>query len=191
MPLTTHASIRGPPTLAGSFGSVSYRVIAPLLWALVHTKFCLCPLRLESYFSQSSGSPIIKSCWPSGLDSLGIPSPFVRSSGWEAWCGSEPFQWCKNFFGIIVLQSVGRPPAGYAFDLIRIVPLLLSCCDFFVFECGVSFFGEFWCSPINGCSTASCNFGALTGGDGCISFYSVILNQNPIRFYKKKTSCSK
>ena len=26
---------------------------------------------------------IIKSCWPSKPDSLGIPNPFVRSPGWE------------------------------------------------------------------------------------------------------------
>ena len=46
-PLQTHASTGGPPTLAGSFGSVSYRVTVPLLRVLVHAKFCLCPPRLE------------------------------------------------------------------------------------------------------------------------------------------------
>ena len=42
------ASTGGLPILAGSFGSVSYGLATPLLWVLVHTKFCLCPPRLES-----------------------------------------------------------------------------------------------------------------------------------------------
>ena len=38
--------------------------------------------------------------------------------------------------------------------------------------------------PVNGCSTASCNFGALAGGDERMSFYSTILNWKPdISFY--------
>ena len=32
--------------------------------------------------------------------------------------------------------------------------------------------------PVNGCPTASCDFGALTGRDECTYFYSVILNRN-------------
>ena len=48
--LLTHASTGDPPTLAGSFGSVSCGVRAPLLWVLVCAKFCLCPPRLESLF---------------------------------------------------------------------------------------------------------------------------------------------
>ena len=36
-------------------------------------------------FPQSCGSIIIKSSWPSRSNSLGIPSPFVRFPGWEAW----------------------------------------------------------------------------------------------------------
>ena len=48
--LSTHASTGGPPTVAGSFGSVSCKVSAPLLWVLVHAKFCLYSPRLESLF---------------------------------------------------------------------------------------------------------------------------------------------
>ena len=47
---------RSPPTLAGSFGSVSCRVTAPFLWVLVCTKFCA----LQDWslcFPQSCGSP--------------------------------------------------------------------------------------------------------------------------------------
>ena len=47
-----------PPTLADSFPSVFCGVTAPFLWVFVNTKFCLCPLRLESLFP-----PILwKSC---------------------------------------------------------------------------------------------------------------------------------
>ena len=49
-PLPTHASTAVPPTVACSFDSASCGVTAPLLWVLVHAKFCLCPLRLESLF---------------------------------------------------------------------------------------------------------------------------------------------
>ena len=67
---------------------------------------------------------------------------------------------------------------GMGFDFIMIVPLLLSCCSFFfVFGHGV-FFDGFQHSPVNGCSTASCDFGALAGGDERTTFYSAILNQN-------------
>ena len=40
-------------------------------------------------FPQSCGSLIIKSHWPARSDSLGIPSPFVRSPVWEAWWGIQ------------------------------------------------------------------------------------------------------
>ena len=56
-------------------------------------------------------------------------------------------------------------------------PLLPSCRSFcFVFERGVSFLGGFQHPPGDGCSTASCDFGALAGGDEGTSFYSAILN---------------
>ena len=47
------------------------------------------------------------------------------------------------------------------FDFIVIAPLLPSCCSFFfVFGHEVSFVGGFQCPPVDGYSTASCNFGA-------------------------------
>ena len=50
------------------------------------------------------------------------------------------------------------------FDFIIFVPLLPSCCGFFfVFGHGASFFfGGLQCPPVDG-STASFNFGVLTG----------------------------
>ena len=65
------------------------------------------------------------------------------------------------------------------FHCIVILPLLLFHCGFsFLFGCGVSFFGGFQCFPVDGCSIASCNFGALAGGDERMSFDSTILNQS-------------
>ena len=49
-PLLTHASTGDPPTLAGSFGSVSCGVTDPFPWILEHTRFCLCTPRVESLF---------------------------------------------------------------------------------------------------------------------------------------------
>ena len=42
-------------------------------------------------FPQSYGSPTVESHWPSRSDSLGIPSPFVRSPGWKPAVGSRTF----------------------------------------------------------------------------------------------------
>ena len=57
-----------------------------------------------------------------------------------------------------------------------ISPLLLSCWGFsFALGHGVSFFGGIQHSLVDGCSTASCNFGVLTGEEECTSFYSAIL----------------
>ena len=81
-PLPTHASTGDPPTPAASFGSVLCWVAAPFLWVFVCARFCSCLPSLESLFPPS---PVIKSRWPSRPDSLGIPSPFVRSLGWGAW----------------------------------------------------------------------------------------------------------
>ena len=100
-PLLTHISTGGPPPLAVSFGSVSCVVTAPLLWVLLCAKFCLCPPRLESLFP-----PVL---WKSyNQIALALNARFPGNSpGWEAWYGAQ------NFFGIIVLQSVGHPPGGY------------------------------------------------------------------------------
>ena len=48
--LLTHAFAAYPPTLTGKSGSVSCGVIAPFSWALMATKFCLCPSRMKSLF---------------------------------------------------------------------------------------------------------------------------------------------
>ena len=64
------------------------------------------------------------------------------------------------------------------FDFIMIASLLPSHCGFFfVFGHGVSFFDGFQSPPVHGCSTVSCDFGAVKGGDECMSFYAIISNQ--------------
>ena len=59
---------------------------------------------------QSSEWPVIKSCWPSWPDSLGIPSPLSDPQDGKPDMGFK--QW-ETFFGIIVLQFVGHPPSRY------------------------------------------------------------------------------
>ena len=66
--------------------------------------------------------------------------------------------------------------AGIGFYFVVIVTILLQLllCAWM----GLSFFGGFLCLPVDGCSTTSCNFGALAGEDECTSFCSAILNQS-------------
>ena len=138
-----------PPALAGSSGSVFHGVTAPCLWVLMSTKFPLYPLRL--CFVKSCGSPVIKPHWPSRPDSLGFPVLFwIPRLGSLTWGSKPPQQW-ESFFGDTVPQFVGRPPDGY----------------------GIWFFPA---DSVNGCSTASCGFGALARGDEHTSFYPTILN---------------
>lgn len=87
--LLTHTCTGDPPTLAGSFASVScvgawgVVVTAAFLWVLVHTRFCLWPSRLESPFP-----PVLwKSCNQIPLAFKvrfpGDSSPSVGSPGWK------------------------------------------------------------------------------------------------------------
>ena len=105
-PLLTQASTGDPPTLAGSFASVSCGVTPLFLWVLVHARFCLCPPCLESLLPQSCGSPIIR--FPGDSQSL-CQIPRL----WSLMSGLEPSQQWENFFGIIALQFVGHLPSAY------------------------------------------------------------------------------
>ena len=126
-PLLTHTSTGYPPTLAGSFGSVSCGVTALFLWVLVHARFCLCPARVQSPFSpvlwKSCNQillafPVRKIPWVFSVPLLG---PQARSLT----CGFKPSQrWV--IFCIIVLHFVGYPPGGYRIWFYRDVPLLPS-----------------------------------------------------------------
>ena len=91
----------------------------------------VCALQDWSFcFPQSSGSPIIKSHWPSQPYFLNSKSlswiPRLESLMW----GLECSQQCKNLFGIIILQSVGHPPSWYRIWFYCDWTLLPSCCGF-------------------------------------------------------------
>ena len=110
--LPTHSSTGDPPTLAGSFGSVSCGVTAPFLWVFVCCGFVFAfqdwsffsPVLWKSY----NQIPLaLKVRVPGDSQSLcWVPS--LRSLIW----GSEPSQQWENFFGVIVLQLVGHSPNG-------------------------------------------------------------------------------
>ena len=69
--------------------------------------------------------------------------------------------------------------AGMGFDFMVIVPLLPSLSGFFLsLDMGYIFWWVLALS-IDGCSTASCDFGALAGGDVHMSYYAM-LNWRPI-----------
>ena len=111
--LPTHASTGGPPTVAGSFvqSPVGSLFLSSGAWCMQNF---VCALQDWSFcLSQSSGSPIIKSHWPSWTYFLNSKSlgwiPRLESLTW----GLECSQQCKNFFGIIILQSLGHPPSWY------------------------------------------------------------------------------
>ena len=153
-PQLTHTSAEDSPVIA----DLVHSPMGSLLFSLGSwcTQDFVCALQEWSlWFPQSCGSPVIKSWWPSGLDSLGIPSPFVRSPGWEAWRGIQNLHKSGRTssvlffsrFWVIFCTSMG-------FHFILIAPLLLSHCGFFFFGCGVSFscqwlfnsWLQFWCS---------------------------------------------
>ena len=80
-PLLTQAFTGGCPTLASSFGSVSYGVPAPLLWVLLCQNF-VCALKdWNPCFPQSSGRPVVKPHWPSRPDYWGFSVLLSRLSG--------------------------------------------------------------------------------------------------------------
>ena len=138
-----------------TFSSLLY-----LLWWSINSDLCafqdwsLC-------FPQSCGSFKIKSHRPSRWDSLGIPSPFVGSPGWEAWSRGQNFHNNGRTSLVLLFSSLWVTHlAGMGLDFIMTMALLLSCCNFFfVFVHRVFVFGRFQHPPVNGCSTASCNFG--------------------------------
>jgi len=116
------ASAGDPPTLAGSFGSVSRAVTAPFLWVLVSARLVLC---VPSKTQVSFFPPVLwKSCNQ-------IPLAFtVRFPGdSQSLCcfprlGSltQPSQQWKSFFGIMFSSLWVTHPAGMGFDFIVFAP---------------------------------------------------------------------
>ena len=164
-----HTSTGDPPTLTGSFASVSYGVTAPFLWVLVHTKFCLCSSRLESLFP----SALWKSCnqilLASKSDSLEIPSS-AGLQDWEDWCGAQILHKSGNTSFILLFSSLWFTHlVGMRFEFVMIVLLyhLAEASSSFnvvpLFYLFIYFF-EFQHPPVEGCSIASCNFDAVCRG---------------------------
>ena len=100
---------RRPPNTSRYFGSVSSGVTSPFLWVLVCARFLLYPPRLESCFLQFCGSLVIKSCWPSRSDSLGIPSPAVRTPGWKPDVGFRIFTTVGELLWYYYFPVCGSP----------------------------------------------------------------------------------
>ena len=138
----------------------------------------VCALQDWSFcFPQSCGSPTTKSCWPSRSEDPGYS---------ESLCGISrvgSLTWVQNLHNggqiSLVLLSFSlwvTHPVDMILDFIMIMSLLPYCCSyFFVVGHGISLFDGFQYPSVNGCSTASCNFDALVGGDEPKS-YSAILN---------------
>ena len=106
-PLLTQASTGDPPTVAGSFASVSSGVTAPFPWVVVRARFCLCPPRVESLLPL-----VLWKCYNQSLLAFKVRFP-GDSQVRKPDLGSEPSQQWENYFGIIVLQFVGLLPGGY------------------------------------------------------------------------------
>ena len=138
-------------------------------------------------FPQPSGEPIIKSRWPSRPDSLGIPSPFVRSPGWEAWHGVQNLYNSVRTSLVLLFSSLWvTHSVGMGFDFIMIAPLLLSRWGFFfVSGHGVSFLGGFQCPPVNGFQQLVAIWCSL-GRRWAHFFYSTILNRKPYSCFLMK-----
>ena len=172
--LLTHVSVGDPLTLTGRPDSVS---VGSLLLPLECTRFCafksLC-------FPQSRGSSAIKSHCPSKSDFLGILSFFAGFPSWEIRCGGYNLHNSVRTSLILLFSSLWvTHPMGMGFDFIMIAPLLPSnCCFSLVLGCGLSFLGGRQHPPVNGCSTAGCDFGVLTGEDELMFFHFTIFGLN-------------
>ena len=76
--------------------------------------------------------------------------------------GSEPSQQCEDILVLMFSSLLVTHPAGIGIWFCCDLPLLPSRCGFFfLFRRGVSLFGGFQHPSVDGCSTASCDFGAL------------------------------
>ena len=90
------------------------------------------PSKTGVCFCKSCGSPIIKSWWPSRSAFLGIPSPFVGSSVWEAWWVVQNLHTSgKTCLALFFSSLWVTHSESIGFDCIMIAPLLPSCWNFF------------------------------------------------------------
>ena len=122
-----------------------------------------------SFSPQSCGSPIIKSHWPSVSGSLGVPSSFVASPGWEAWLRTfttvEELLW---YYCFLVCGSSTQQV--WDLTLLCLYPSYRLTVASSSYTWGIFFLVGSSVFLLIGCSTGSCDFGALTGGDEHLSF---------------------
>ena len=125
-------------------------VTVPFPWVLEHTRFCLYPSRVESLFPPVCGSSIVKFHWPSRSVSVGIPSPFARYPGWEAWHGSQNLHNSRRTSLVLLSSSLWvTHPTSMGFDfmvtaaLLTILLQLLLC----LWTWGI----YFWWVPASSC----------------------------------------
>ena len=172
VPVIGHSTI-DPQTLTDRSDSVSFSLghCAHKVLLMFSKSFC---------FPLSCGSSVIKSRCPSKSDFLGIPSSFAGFPGWEVRCGGQNLHNSVRTSLILLFSSLWvTHPMGMEFDFIMIAPLLPSrCCFSFVLGCGVSFLGGCQHPPVNGCSTAGCDFGVLTREDELMFFHLTIFGLN-------------
>ena len=170
------ASTGDPPILAGGFGSVSCGGTALFLWVLVLARFCLCPPRLESLFP-----PVL---WKS-YNQIPLALKVGFSADSQSLCqspGGKPDVVFQVFTALGELlwyycsPVCGSPTGGYEiWFYCDCVPSTVLLWLLLYLWTRVSFFGRFQRSA-DACSIASCDFGALAGGDKCMSFCYAILN---------------
>ena len=177
-PLLTHTSTGYPPTLAGSFGSVSCGVTALFLWVLVHARFCLCPWKLESV------SPVLwkwnSAClwgqipWGFPVTLLGPQAGKLDMVFWTfttvgelLWdycspvCGS-PTQWVWDLSSLWLCPSYHLAVASsLSLDMGYLFWWVPAFCCRWLFNNWL----WFWCSRRRRC---------------CTRLYSIILNRNPV-----------
>ena len=175
----------------GKSGSVSCGVTGPFSWALVHTRFYLCPPRVYfpvlckfwQLYGGVNGNLLQEGLFHTQVCCTQSPCPSGRPLLTCTCAGDTQTQFCLSLSGISgswCTQGFFEPFKHHwqVWGLILnvISPLLPSCWGFsFALGCGASLFGGIQHSPVDGCSATSCNFGVFTGEDEHTSFYTTIL----------------
>ena len=100
-------------------------LLSPGSW---HTQDFVCALQEWSpCFPLSCESPASKFHWTPKSGSLGSPSPFARSPGWEAWYKAQNLHKSGRTSLILLFSRLWiTHPEGMGFDFIIFVPFLIS-----------------------------------------------------------------
>ena len=177
-PQLTHASTGDCWTRGSRSDSVSCGVNAPFLWVLVHARLCA----LQEWcvcFPYFCGTPVIKSHCPSRSDDQGIPSPFVRITGWVPWCQVQSFHNGGRTSLVFLFSSYLLSGYGIWIHCDCIPPIILLWLSLFLWTWGI-IFGVFQRPPVDSCSTTSCGYSA--GGYEQTSSYTTVLKQKPLKY---------